>query len=162
MQTGLLRFHQVCFFFRVPIFRGFPFSRVPIFKGSNTPAHLILKGGFQSLMAHCYVWTVHALAMVNICKCYIHRIFLLEISSVLLALVLQKPKQLDIQCQYMILGKNDTKVSRLDNTVLVLSSIENKNDLIESDTGLETPANFSATNRLDTRKTSNYPAWVET
>ncbi len=40
--------------------------------------------------------------------------------------------------------------------VLVLSSIENKNNIIESNTGLETPANFSATNRLDTRKTSNY------
>ena len=46
--------------------------------------------------------------------------------------------------------------------VLVLSSIENKNNLIESNTGLEMPANFSATNRLDSRKTFNYPARVET
>ena len=47
-------------------------------------------------------------------------------------------------------------------TVLVLSSIENKNNLLETNTGLETPTNFSATNRLDIRKTSNYPARVET
>ena len=38
----------------------------------------------------------------------------------------------------------------------------NKNNLIESNTGLETPANFSATNRLDTRNTPYYLDRVET
>ncbi len=36
------------------------------------------------------------------------------------------------------------------------TTIENKNNLIESNTGLEMHVNFSATNRLDTRKTSNF------
>ena len=39
---------------------------------------------------------------------------------------------------------------------------QNKNKLIESDIGMEMPANFSATNRLHTREISNYPARVET
>ncbi len=49
------------------------------FNGSNTPTHFkILKDGFQSSMTHCYVWTVHALATINICLQMLRASYILQ------------------------------------------------------------------------------------